>query len=130
MSCDINILQGADVPMRTFKTYDADGTVVLVADMNDYAVFIYTLGDDGTKTLRYTFKKTPGVGEYSMVTVDTSTLGFVVNRTMTAALGVSTIYAEIEVQLSATNYPSSLQNSSKDGFLVANIIESASASGI
>jgi hypothetical protein len=131
MSCNIDILQGTDVPMRTFKTYDEDGTVVLVADMNDYAVFIYTVSDAGAKTLHYTFKKTPGVGEYSMVTVDTSTLGFVVTRTMTAAFSAgTTIYAEIEVQLSASNYPSSLQNSAKDGFVVANIIESASASGI
>lgn len=120
-----NILQGTDIPMITFSVYDEDGTVIDVADLNDYGVFVYNYQNE-VKTLLETFKKTPAGGENAMVTVDAQTLGFIVSRTMTSTMAEGLIYAEIEVQVSASSdYESSLQNSG-DEFVIANIKKSVS----
>jgi len=126
----LQILQGTDVPTMTFSVYDAAGAVIPVADMNDYGVYIYNFQSD-VKTKLYEFKMTPGAGENAFVSVDANTLGFIVNRTMTAAISPGVIYAEIEIQTTAAaDFTSSLQNSGIYGWAIAEIVESSNPAEI
>lgn len=123
----IKVIQGQDSPIIKFSVYDEDGTVVPVADLNDYGVYIYNYQSD-VRTKLYEFKKTPGVGENAMVSVDANTLGFIINRTMTAAISTGIVFAEVEVQTSATSdFQSSLQNSGGTDIAVVEIIESVNS---
>jgi hypothetical protein len=125
-----NILQGTDCTMRTFNINDSAGTAVLIADILDYHIYVYSLAN-GVKTNQLTFKKTPVGDDKSVVVVDTTTIGFIVDRTYTKTAPVGYLYAEIEVQMTASaSYVSSKQNSANDSYIVCNIVESANPSAL
>ena len=120
-----NILKGTDVTMRTFNVKDSAGTTIDIADINDYNIYVYQLANN-VKTHLFTFRKTPVGTDKQIEVVDTTTIGFVVDRTQTVECNTGKLYAEIEVQLTATSeYISSLQNSAGDGYVICNIVESA-----
>lgn len=119
------VLQGTDVSMRTFQIKDDAGVNIAIADINDYNIYVYTL-DNGVKTHLFNFKKTPIGDDNDIVVVDANTIGFIVNRDLTKGLEPCRLYAEIEVQLTASSdYISSLINSGKDSFVVCDIIQSS-----
>lgn len=124
------VLQGTDVTMRTFQVNDSAGSPVLIADLLNYHIYVYSLSN-GVKTNQLTFKKTPIGDDKSIVVVDTTTIGFIVDRSYTKTAEIGYLYAEIEVQLTASsNYISSKINSGNDAYIVCNIVESANPSAL
>ncbi len=125
------IMQGNDVPMRTFKIKDSNGSLINIDDINDYQIFIYSVANS-KKTNLFTFKKTPDTdkGEKAIAVVDTTTIGFVIDRTQTKnKTGV--LYAELKIRMTATSdYISSLQNSGADGYEVAELVEGAAPNSL
>jgi hypothetical protein len=120
-----NILKGTDVTIRTFEVKDSAGANILIANLEDYNIYVYQLNNN-VKTHLFTFRKTPVGDDKQIVVVDTETIGFVVDRTQTVLCDTGRLYAEIEVQLTAnSNYISSLQNVGNDAYVVCNIVESA-----
>jgi len=119
------VLQGTDVSMRTFQIKDDAGVNIAIADINDYNIYVYTVSN-GVKTHLFNFKKTPVGDDNEIVVVDTNTIGFIVNRNLTKTLEPCRLYAEIEVQLTASSdYISSLINSGKDSFIICDIVQSS-----
>lgn len=119
------VMQGNDVAMRTFNIQDSNGSNILIANINDYNIYVYSL-DNGEKKNKLIFRKTPGTGEKQIIVVDTTTIGFVVDRNYTKTAKPGKLYAEIEVQISAGSaYISSLQNSGYDGYAICEIVQSA-----
>lgn len=119
------VLQGTDVTMRTFNINDSAGVAILIADLNDYNIYVYSLSDN-KKVNQLVFRKTPVGDDKSIVVVDTTTIGFIVDREYTATAPVGKLYAEIEVQIDASaSYISSLQSVGNDSYVICEIIESA-----
>lgn len=122
MAEEIEILQGNDVPERTFKIKDG-GVVQLIADYADYHIYIYQ-EKNGKHSEVAVFKKTPGAGEYQIRVVDVNTIGFVVGRAITKTV-TGDLYAEIRTQRTAgSQFESSLINAGAKAFHVATIKES------
>lgn len=124
-----NILQGTDVTMRTFTIKDSGGTIIPIANILDYHIYVYSLAN-GLKTNKITYKKTPvAATDKQIVVVDTNTIGFVVDRNYTKTAKPGLLYAEIEVQLTtSSSYVSSKMNTGADAYVVCNIIQSANPS--
>lgn len=119
------ILRGTDVTMRTFQVKDSAGTLINIADILDYNIYVYSI-EDNEKVHQLTFRKTPVGDDKSIVIVDTTTIGFIVDRNYTKTAPLGNLYAEIEVQLTASsNYVSSKQNTGNDDYVVCEIIESS-----
>ena len=122
MADEIEILQGNDVPERTFKIKEG-GVVQLIADYADYHIYVYQV-KNGKHSEVAVFKKTPGTGEYPIRVVDVNTIGFVVGRAITKTV-TGDLYAEIRTQrTAASHFESSLINAGAKAFHVANILES------
>lgn len=122
MAEEIEILQGNDVPERTFKIKVA-GAIQLIADYADYHIYIYQ-EKNGKHSEVAVFKKTPDVGEYQIRVVDVNTIGFVVGRAITKTV-TGDLYAEIRTQRTAgSHFQSSLINAGAKAFHVATIKES------
>lgn len=119
------ILKGTDVTMRTFQVKDSSGTLIPIADILDYNIYVYAIEDEG-KVHQLTFRKTPVGDDKSIIVVDANTIGFVVDREYTANAPIGYLYAEIEVQITATSsYISSKQNVGNDEYIICEIIESS-----
>lgn len=120
-----NILKGTDVTMRTFQIKDSNGDLIDIADLNDYNIYVYQVANN-VKNHLFTFRKTPVGTDKEIIVVDTTTIGFVVDRTQTVECEKGKLYAEIEVQITAdSSYISSLQNNANDEYVICNIKESA-----
>lgn len=120
------VLQGTDVTRRDFTIKDSTGVTVNIADINDYHIYVYSL-TNGLKKNLLTFKKTPVAStDKQIIVVNTTTIGFIVDRNYTKTAKPGKLYAEIEIQMTATSdYVSSLQNSGADAYEICEIIQSA-----
>lgn len=118
-----NILQGTDCTMATFQI-KVSGVAIAISTINDYRISVYKKVNN-TKTNLFTYQKTPVGTDKPIILVDSTTIGFVVDRVQTVSL-LGKIYAELEVQLTADSaYISSFKNSGNDGYEIANIVQSA-----
>lgn len=120
-----NVLQGTDSPMGTMQFFDISGNIILISDLIDYNVYIYTILNN-IKTNHFVFKKNPVGIDGSIIIVDPNTIGWIVDRNMTKKIFPGIIYVEIDVKLTASgDYISSSQKVGMDGYPLANIIQGA-----
>lgn len=130
-----NIMQGNDVPMRTFQITDGvatltypNGTPIPLGDIDDYKINIYHLNESKAKDKVYVLRKTPITGNGQVIDVDVPNgiVGFIVPRSVTIKLNPGLLLAEIEVQLPGiANYESSLLKAGGDNYIIAEITESS-----
>lgn len=132
-----SVMQGNDVPMRTFQITDGvpvlptypNGTPIPLGSIDDYKINIYRKHENNTsKSKIYVLRKTPLTGNGQIIDVDipNGIVGFIVPRSVTVKLPKGLLLAEIEVQLPGmTNYESSLLKAGGDNYIIAEITESS-----
>lgn len=124
MANELEVLQGNDVPQRTFKI-KIGGVIQPISSFSDYHVYVYQIENNKHKVVAV-YKKTPGAGttEKQINLIDTETIGFVVGRDITKSI-TGDLYAEIRTQMAAgSEFESSLKNAGAKAFHVAKILES------